>query len=298
MKVLDQEQGDGWVLYRADSAEALAGLPSNSIDFCMYSPPFESLFVYQASERDIGNCSDSAEFFTHYRYIADEVLRLVKPGRRLVVHAMDLAIMQFIHGYQAVRPFTDELVRFHMEQGWRYVGRITVQTNPQAHAARLHSRQLLFVQLEKDRSWLRPALPQQLLLFQKAGENATPIVGGDQISRDEWIEMAAPIWLNIRETDTLNAAEGRAEEDEKHTAPLALPLIERCVRLWSNPREVVLDPFSGLGSVGFVAIQQGRRYIGCELKESYWQASIRFLKESERLANQPNLFTDLGEAFA
>jgi DNA modification methylase len=166
---------------------------------------------------------------------------------------------------------------------------VTIDKDPQAQAIRTKAKGLLFVQKERDRSWLRPAFADYILIFRKPGENAVPIID-DEVSNDEWIEWARPIWYGIRESATLNAAEAREERDERHIAALQLETVRRCVKLWSNPGELVLDPFTGIGTTGYVALQNGRRFVGCELKRSYFEAACRNI---ERASNVLTLGLDV-----
>lgn len=276
MKVLDQRVGHDWALYHGDSAEVLSGLPADSVGLSMHSPPFAQLYTYSASPRDMGNCRNYEDFFVHYRYVVDELLRVTKPGRRACVHVQQIAMTKVMQGVIAWRDFRAEVVRLYCERGWIYHGEIVIDKDPQAQAIRTKSKTLLFVQLHKDSSWSIPAMADYILLFRAPGENAEPVV--PDVTNEEWIRWARPIWYDIRETDTLQAAAARAERDEKHIAPLQLETVRRCVRLWSNPGDVVLDPMAGIGTVPFVAVQRGRRGVGVELKPEYFQLACQHLQ--------------------
>jgi len=180
------------------------------------------------------------------------------------------------------------VIRAYQDAGWVYHGEVCIDKDPQAQAIRTHTKSLLFVQLRKDSTWSRPALADYILLFRKPGENAVPVE--PNITNDEWIEWARPIWYGIKESDTLNRESARENADERHIAPLQLGTIERCVRLWSNPGETVLSPFGGIGSEGYESIRQGRKYIGIELKPSYFKVAIRNLQRAEQERYQPTLF--------
>lgn len=288
MKVLDQAEGQNWVLYNGDSAEVLSGLPSESVALSIYSPPFMSLYTYSPSERDIGNCKNPEEFWQHMGWVTTENLRLTKPGRLAAVHVAQVAAMLSKDGYIGLKDFRGDTIRAYEAAGWIYHGEITVDKNPQIQAVRTKSKALLFVQLHKDATWSRPAMCDYVILFRKPGENEVPVV--PTISNDTWIEWAHGVWYGIRELDTLNPVEAREEDDERHMAALQLSLIERCVRLWTNPGEVVLSPFAGIGSEGYVAIREGRRFVGVELKPSYYRIAAKNLREAEEIAKTPDLF--------
>lgn len=292
MKVIDQADGDGWVLYNGDSADVLRGLPERSVDLSVFSPPFQSLFTYSASERDLGNSHDPALFWRHFAFISAELLRLTKPGRLVCVHVAQIVSTKAYHGEIGLIDFRGDTIRHFREAGFVHHGEVVIDKDPQAQAIRTKSKSLLFVQLEKDASWLRPALADYILVFRAPGENATPI--HPDISRDDWISWARPIWYGIRESDTLNVAVARENDDERHICPLQLGTIERCIRLWSNAGETVLSPFAGIGSEGFEAVRLGRRFVGVELKPSYWKVGCSNLRRAEIESRQEDLFSLAG----
>lgn len=283
-------QGDGWTLVHGDSCEELAALAPDSVDFSVYSPPFLSLYTYTASERDIGNCSTPEEFVEHISYVLREMLRVTKPGRNMAMHIADVTSTKQTHGVIGLIDLPGLMIRTCQALGWVYHGRICIDKDPQAQAIRTKSKALLFVQLRKDASWLRPALADYVLVFRKDGENIVPIL--PDISNEDWIEWARPVWYGIRESDTLNVAEARDDRDERHICPLQLGTIERCIRLWSNPGELVLSPFAGIGSEGYEAIRLGRRYYGIELKPSYARTAVKNLQSAEHARLQGRLFTE------
>lgn len=288
MTAIDQCQGENWALYQGDSAEVLRGLPAGSVDLAVFSPPFSSLYTYSNSERDLGNCKNEAEFFQHYAFITRELLRVTRPGRLACVHVQQLIRSKANYGTISMHDFRGDVIRHHQACGWIFHGEITIDKNPQSQAIRTKSKQLLFAQLRRDSSWLRPALADYILLFRAPGDNRVPIQ--PDVTNEEWISWAHPVWYDIRETRTLNVAVARENNDERHLCPLQLDTIERCVRLWSNPGEVVLSPFAGIGSEGYVAVLQGRRAVGIELKPSYYQVACRNLREADRLTRVETLF--------
>lgn len=310
--VTDETSGDGWKLMLGDSCERLAEVKDDSVDLAIYSPPFASLFVYSPSMRDLGNSKDRAEFLTHYGFIIREMLRVTKPGRINAVHVQQLTTTKSIHGVVGLTDFRGDVIRAYLDAGWIFHGEVTIDKDPQAQAIRTKAQALMFVQKNKDSSKSRPALADYLLLFRKPGEIETPVK--TDITNDEWIKWARPIWrgtddegalaameseglvvphpcwYGIRESNTLNVAAGRDSQDERHICPLQLDLIEVAVRLWSNPGETVCSPFAGIGSEGYVAVQQGREFVGIELKPSYWKAAVANLKRAESSAGALTLF--------
>lgn len=313
--ITDDQSGTGWRLMLGDSCERLAEVPESSIDLAIYSPPFASLYTYSPSIRDLGNSASREEFFSHYGFIIGEMLRVTKPGRINAVHVQQLTTTKATHGIVGLTDFRGEVIRAYQDAGWIFHGEVTVDKDPQAQAIRTKAQALMFVQKNKDSLKSRPALADYVLLFRKPGEIETPVK--TDVTNDEWITYARPIWrgtddegalvameseglavpdacwYGIRESNTLNVAAGRESADERHICPLQLDLIERCVRLWSNPGETVLSPFAGIGSEGYVSVKLGRRFVGCELKSSYWQAAVKNLTAAEHAAGTPTLFDSL-----
>jgi DNA modification methylase len=291
--VIDSAEGEMWRLLLGDSCERLGELADDSVDLSVYSPPFDSLYTYSPSLRDLGNSRDRAEFLEHYGYIIAENLRVTRPGRNACVHVQQITTTKAIHGQMGMTDFRGDVIRAYQARGWIYYGEATVDKDPQAQAIRTKSHALMFVTKERDAAALRPALADYLLIFKKPGDNATPIRG--DVANDEWIEWARPCWHGIRETNTLNARVARDSADERHICPLQLDFVERCVRLWSNPGETVLSPFAGIGSEVYMAVKLGRRGVGCELKPSYWQTAVRNLRELDDEMRQETLMPELAE---
>jgi DNA modification methylase len=287
--------GHAWELRHGDCIEELATIADDAIDLSVYSPPFMSLYTYSASERDLGNCSSDEEFFEHYQFCIAELLRVTKPGRNTCVHVAEVTSTLATHGVIGLIDFPGKVITAYQSAGWTYHGRVTIDKDPQAQAIRTHSKGLLFVQMRKDSSWSRPALADTILVFRKPGENEEPIqheTPEAAFTNDEWIEWARPIWYGIRESDTLNVVEARENDDERHICPLQLGTIERCIRLWSNPGDLVLSPFAGIGSEGYEAVRLGRRFLGIELKEAYARVAEKNLGVAETLRTQGTLFAD------
>lgn len=272
----DMAQGENWKLMLGDSSERLAEIADNSVGLSIYSPPFLSLYTYSATERDLGNSCTPDEFYKHYNYIIAHLLRVTKPGRNTCCHVAQVPAMLARDGYIGMKDFRGQTIQAYEAAGWVYHGEVCIDKDPQAQAIRTHSKGLLFTQLRKDSSWLRPAMADYILVFRKPGDNAEPIK--PDITNEEWIEWARPIWFGIKESDTLQYTSARDGDDERHVAPLQLGTIERCVRLWSNRGDTVLSPFAGIGSEGYVSLKNGRKFIGCELKPSYWHVAVKNLE--------------------
>ena len=294
MKVIEQAFGEDWAFYHGDSAEVLQGLPSASVDLSIFSPPFGSLFVYSPSERDLGNSRNHQEFWNHFGFISRELVRVMKPGRNVCVHVAQLGSTKVTHGVTGLIDFRGATIQHFQEAGFVYHGEVCIDKDPQAQAIRTKAKALLFVQLKRDATWLRPALADYILVFRTPGENQVPV--HPDITNEDWIEWARPIWYGIRETNTLNAAEARDEKDNRHICPLQLDVIRRCVRLWSNRGETVLSPFGGIASEGVVAVEEGRKAILVELKPEYFQVGCRNLRNAEAHREQGSLLSLMEDA--
>jgi superfamily II DNA or RNA helicase len=284
----DTVKGDNFLMMLGDSCERLAEIETGIAGFSVYSPPFMSLYTYSPTERDLGNSKREEEFFTQYGFIIRELLRITKPGRLTAVHVAQVPAMLVRDGYIGLKDFRGQTIEAYKAAGWIHHGEVVIDKDPQAQAIRTKAKSLLFTQLRKDSSWSRPALADFILLFRKPGENAEPI--HPDISNDQWIEWARPIWYGISEGDTLQYTTAREEKDERHICPLQLGTIERCIRLWSNPGDTVVSPFAGIGSEGHVALKFGRKFIGCELKQSYFHVAVRNLKAADVESKTVDLF--------
>lgn len=222
------------------------------------------------------------------------MLRVTKPGRDSCVHVQQVTLSKAAYGYIGMSDFRGKVIQAHIDAGWVFYGEVTVDKDPQAQAIRTKAHCLMFQTLRRDSAGNRPALADYLLIFKKPGENAVPVV--TDVTNEEWIQWAHPIWWGIRESDTLQFQSARGDEDERHICPLQLGFIERCVRLWSNPGELVCSPFAGIGSEGFVAVKAKRRFVGVELKPSYWSTAVENLQRAEAEASMPSLFDEGGAA--
>ena len=273
-------ENDRWKMMLGDSVERMAEIEDESVGLSVFSPPFLSLYTYTPSERDLGNARNPDQFFEHFAYIIDELLRVTMPGRICAVHCADVGATLAHDGFIGLKDFPGHVISAFVGHGWIYHGRVTIDKNPQAQAIRTHAKALLFKQKDKDSSWLRPALADYIVLFRKPGENPEPV--NCDLTNDEWVEWAHPIWYGIRESDTLQYRHVRDHKDDRHICPLQLPTILRCIRLWSNPCDLICDPFAGIGSSGYVGVIHDRRFVGIELKRLYYEAAVENLQEAER----------------
>lgn len=287
-----EAEGESWRLWLGDSCERMSEIPDESVDLSVYSPPFASLFTYSPTPRDLGNSASRAEFFAHYGFIIDQNLRITKPGRICAVHVQQLTTTKATNGVIGMTDFRGEVIKAYMDAGWIFHGEVTVNKDPQAQAIRTKAQALMFTTKNKDSSMTRPALADYLLLFRKPGDNQVPIK--NDVSNEEWIDWAQPVWLDIKETNTLNTRVARESADERHICPLQLDFIERVVRLWSNKGETVFTPFAGIGSEVHTAVRLGRYGFGIELKPSYWRSAVNNLESLDVEMNLPALFD--GEA--
>lgn len=274
-------RGERWRVHCGDCIPHLHEMPDACIDFAIFSPPFPALYAYTDSERDIGNSEDLAgETKLHLGFFYRALRRVVKPGRAVIVHVMQIPRLKRSGG-EGLMDFRGLQIRLGERSGLIYEYDWMVSVNPQAQAIRTHSHELQFAGLEKDRAASRGALADYLIKFRAPGENAVPVKDG--VTRNEWIEWAESCWTwhDIKRTATLNTTEAKSKDDVKHICPLQLPVINRLVRLFTNPGEIVLSAFAGIGSEGYEAVKLGRRFYGIELKEEYYKVAIKNLKRAE-----------------
>lgn len=287
------DEGQEYHVHHGDCITHMAEMPAQSVDMSVFSPPFPALYAYTSEAGDIGNSEDlKHEAKLHLSFFYRQLARVLKPGRVAMVHVMQIPRMKRTGGvglfdFRGLNIKLGERAGLVFEYDW------CVPKNPQAQAIRTKSRELQFVGLESDRAKQRGCLPDYLIKFRAPGDNETRIDSRGEVSRNEWIQWAEAAWYGIRETDTLNVGEGRDEDDTKHICPLQLEVIDRLVRLYSNPDEIVFSPFTGIGSEGFIALKRGRRFYGCELKQSYYNTAIRNMERAiqSRATEQGGLFT-------
>lgn len=279
-----------------DCIPHMASMPPASVDMAVFSPPFPAMYAYTSSPADIGNSENiKTEARLHLSFFFRQLARIVKPGRVVIVHVMQIPRMKRT-GEVGLHDFRGLNIRIGERAGLVYEYDWMVRKNPQSQAIRTKSRELQFSGLESDRAKTRGTLNDYLIKFRAPGENTVPINTKDQVSRNNWIDWAEGAWGDIRETDTLNVAEGRGEKDTKHICPLQLEVIERCVKLFSNPGELVFSPFAGIGSEGYTALRLGRRFYGCELKDEYHRAALMNCQrglEAAKAVKKQSLFAEV-----
>jgi len=282
-----------WHIHHGDCIEHMATLPDAMFDLSIYSPPFPAMYAYTDESCDIGNSEDfRGDAKLHLAFFFNQIARLIKPGRVMIVHCMQIPRMKRC-GEVGMHDFRGLLIRLAERAGLVYEYDWAVRKNPQAQAIRTRSRELQFVGLERDRAKTRGCLHDYLIKFRAPGDNAVAIDNIGEVSRNEWIKWAEGTWGDIRETGTLNVKEGRGDDDTKHICPLQLEVIRRLVKLFSNPGELVFSPFTGIGSEGYVAVKEGRRFYGCEIKQEYFDAATANLKRAEVVEQeQLSLFSE------
>ena len=271
MNVLDQMIDNRYALYQGDCVEVSKGIPDNSIHYSIFSPPFASLYTYSNSDRDMGNSRDGGEFQQHFGYLIDELYRITMPGRLVSVHCMNLPAMKSRDGFIGVKDFRGDIIRQFVDAGFIFHSEVCIWKNPVTEMQRTKALGLLHKQIRKDSAMCRQGIPDYVVTFRKPGENPEMISHTPEtFPVDVWQRYASPVWMDIRQSNTLQRTSARAEKDEKHICPLQLDVIERCIDLWTNPNDIVFDPFAGIASVPYQAVLMGRRGLGVELKESYF----------------------------
>lgn len=287
IRCLNSSIGNNYQAIQGDCVDVLDQLPDNSIDFSVYSPPFGSLFVYSESAADMGNSTDE-EFAEHYSFLVASKFRVTKPGRLTAVHCSDLPMTKWRDGAVGIKDFSGQIIRCHEDAGWIYHGRRTIWKCPVVEMTRTKHVGLLYKQLQKDSTKSRGGMPDYLLTFIKPGENQSLISHTPKdFPLEQWQEWASPVWMTINQSNVLNVQAAREASDERHLCPLQLDVIERALIMWSNPGDVVLSPFMGIGSEGVISLKLKRKFLGIELKESYWRQACRYLEAQDR---QDDLF--------
>lgn len=321
VNVMDQDSGSDWSLYNSDCVEMMRGLPENSVHFSMFSPPFASLYTFSDDPRDVSNNRDDAIFWQHYKYVLQGVYRALKPGRMVSIHCMDLPTNITRDGFIAIRDFSGENIRLCQSIGFHYHSKVTIRKDPVSAMQRTKALGLLHKQIVKDSAMSRMAIADYIITMRKPGINDEPVAGifktyhGDDMTDKEmenaawasfrseggrsfedhksiniWQRYAEPVWMDIAQSDVLTHRVAREEHDERHISPLQLTPIRRCVDLWTNPGDAIMSPFTGIGSVGYIAIEMGRRFLGAELKASYYRQAVSNLREAENKRYSGTLF--------
>ena len=281
MNVLNQEVNEKFSLYNGDSVEVLKGIPDNSIHYSIFSPPFASLYTYSNSDRDMGNSKTDDEFYEHFTFLVKELYRVTMPGRLLSFHCMNLPTSKVRDGVIGIKDFRGLLIRIFTDAGWIYHSEVCIWKNPVTAMQRTKALGLLWKQLKKDSAMSRQGIPDFIVTMRKPGDNPERVTHTDEsFPCNVWQKYASPVWMDINQSDTLQRKSAREDKDEKHICPLQLEVIKRCIELWSNPNDIVLDPFAGIGSTPYVALRMGRRGLGVELKESYYKQAVKNCNEA------------------
>ena len=274
--VIDQAIGENYALYNGDSCEVLKGIPENSIHYEIFSPPFASLYTYSNSERDLGNCRTTTEFYEQFKYIVSELYRVLMPGRLVSFHCMDLPLSKERDGIIGIRDFRGEMIRLFEDAGFVLHSQVCIWKDPVTAMQRTKALGLLHKQIKKDSCMSRQGIPDYLVTMRKPGENPERVTHtNESFPVDVWQRYASPVCMDINPSDTLQASSAKEDKDERHICPLQLGVIRRGINLWTNPGDTVLTPFLGIGSEAVVALQQGRKAIGIELKSSYYKQAVR-----------------------
>lgn len=272
MNVLDQVIKSRYAIYNGDSVEIVKEIPDNSIHYTIFSPPFASLYTYSNSDRDMGNCKGDNEFYQHFIFLAKELYRITMPGRLLSFHCMDLPLMKERDGVIGLKDFPAIIRQIFEDCGFIYHSKVTIWKNPVTEMQRTKALGLLHKQIRKDSAMNRQGIPDYIVTMRKPGENPERISHTHEtFPVNAWQIYASPVWMDIRQSDTLQKRSAREDKDERHICPLQLEVIQRCIELWTAPKDIVFDPFGGIGSVPYVALTLDRRAIASELKESYFQ---------------------------
>ena len=302
MQVLNQFEGNDYQIYNADCVDVARSLPDGSIDYTIFSPPFESMYQFSNSDRDFGN-SSRADFYHHFRFLVDEMFRITRPGRLLSFHCMNLPTSKVNDGYIGIRDFRGELIRMFQDAGWIYHSEVCIWKDPVVAMQRTKALGLLHKTIRKDSSMSRQGIADYLVTMRKPGQNDKPVrhYRDDeelkQVCKDEalnpaeeecnilpvmtWQKYASPVWMDINQSRTLNYKAGRDDDDQRHICPLQLDVIERALHLWTAPNDVVFTPFLGIGSEVYSAVKMGRRGIGSELKPSYFELAKKNIAEAQ-----------------
>ena len=288
----DQAGDNNWTIHLGDCVEVARGMPDNSIGYSIFSPPFASLYTYSNSDRDMGNCATYDEFYTHFTFLVDELLRITQPGRLLSFHCMNLQTSKFRDGVIGLHDFRGELIRMFVEKGWIYHSEVCIWKDPVTAMQRTKALGLLHKTIRKDSSMSRQGIADYLVTMRKPGVNEAPISHTHETFPVQlWQRYASPVWMDINPSNTLQFRTARETDDERHICPLQLEVIERGMELWSAPNDLVFSPFTGIGSEGYVALKMGRRFVGSELKKSYFDLAVRNLQDATK-ENTQDLFSE------
>lgn len=293
MNVIDQSHGANFSIYNGDCVEVIKGIPEHSIDYSIFSPPFASLYTYSNSPRDMGNVRNDAEFFEHFDYLVAELCRVIKPGHNVSFHCMLMPTSKERDGYIGLKDFRGDLIRAFQKHGFIYASEVCIWKDPVTSMQRTKALGLLHKTVRTNACMSRQGIPDYLVTVRAPGEMMDKVTHTpEQYPVDKWQKVASPVWMDIDPSDTLQYRSAREHDDERHICPLQLEVIRRGIDLWTNPGDVVLSPFTGIGSEGFVSIQMGRKFVGAELKQSYFQQAARNLAAAEQEQTQDLFATE------
>lgn len=305
MDCINKYIGDNYALYNGDTVELIQNFPDESMHMIVYSPPFSSLYTYSNSDRDLGNSKSYDQFFEHFHFITRELYRILKPGRIMAVHCMNLPTSKERDGYIGIKDFRGDLIREFQSVGFIYHAEVCIWKNPVTAMQRTKALGLLHKQIKKDSCMSRMGIPDYIVIMRKPGENLErvthtnetyPVGHWQEVASPIWQYEHSPVWWDINQSDTLNARAARDGRDERHICPLQLPVIERLIELYTNPDDVVFTPFMGIGSEVYQSVKMGRRGIGIELKESYFKCAIDNMNNLEMDKNQMTIFDFIGDS--
>lgn len=287
MNVLNQASGDNYTVYHGDCVDVLKGIPDATIDYSIFSPPFASLYTYSNSPRDMGNVRNDEEFFEHFAFLIAELRRVMKPGHNVSFHCMLMPTSKERDGYIGLKDFRGDLIRAFQAHGFIYASEVCIWKDPVTSMQRTKALGLLHKTVRTNACMSRQGIPDYLVTMRAPGEMVDKVTHEpDQYPVDKWQKVASPVWMDIDPSDTLQYRSAREHDDERHICPLQLEVIRRGIDLWTNPGDVVLSPFTGIGSEGFVAVEMGRKFVGAELKQSYFEQAARNLAAAEQEQTQ------------
>lgn len=287
MNVLNQASGDNYTVFHGDCVDVLKGIPDATIDYSIFSPPFASLYTYSNSPRDMGNVRNDEEFFAHFDFLVAELRRVMKPGHNVSFHCMLMPTSKERDGYIGLKDFRGDLIRAFQKHGFIYASEVCIWKDPVTSMQRTKALGLLHKTVRTNACMSRQGIPDYLVTMRAPGEMVDKVTHDpEQYPVDKWQKVASPVWMDIDPSDTLQYRSAREHDDERHICPLQLEVIRRGIDLWTNPGDVVLSPFTGIGSEGFVAVEMGRKFVGAELKQSYFEQAARNLAAAEQEKTQ------------
>ena len=292
VKTINQVVKNNYALYQGDSCEVIKNIPNSSIHYSIFSPPFAQLYVYSNSERDMGNSKTHEEFYQHFKFLIDDILRVTIPGRLCSFHCMNLSMSKAANGHIGLRDFRGELIRMFVAADWIFHSEVVIWKDPVVAMQRTKALGLLHKQIKKDSCMSRQGIPDYLVTMRKKGDNPERVTHtNESFPVKKWQQYADPVWDDINPSNTLQRKSARDEKDERHICPLQLQVIQRGLELWTNPNDIVFSPFAGIGSEGYVALENGRRFVGIELKDSYFKQASANLEIAGKVKSD-SLFAD------